>query len=111
MPLPPNRKRIRAGTVPEKRRVRHDQDLADRRVSGRDNAEADRTGLAILRRSDMKPTAKLHFEKNVHISEFYWVSPKTVMFSIAQKFGDLEKPQGSGELYKINADGTGRGPR
>jgi dipeptidyl aminopeptidase/acylaminoacyl peptidase len=72
--------------------------------------EADRTGIAILRRSDMKPTAKLKFEKNVHISDFHWVSPKTVVFSIAQKFGDLEQPQGSGELYKINADGSGVGP-
>lgn len=71
--------------------------------------QADRTDLAILRRADMKPTAHMTFEKNTHVSDFYWVSPNRVLFSIAQKFGELESPQGTGELYKMNADGSGRG--
>ena len=72
--------------------------------------EADRTGLAILRRADMKPTARLNFEKNVHIDDFHWISAQTLLFSIAKKFGDLERPQGTGELFRMNADGSGRGP-
>lgn len=66
----------------------------------------DRTALAILRRSDNKLTANFRMGKNTHVSDFWWVNPERVVISMAEKFGLLAQPQGTGELYAINADGT-----
>ena len=72
--------------------------------------QEDRTSLVILRRSDMSKTGHVTFAQNTHVADFNWVSPTRVLFSIGEKFGELESPQGTGELYGVNADGTGQGP-
>lgn len=66
----------------------------------------DKTALAILRRSDNKLTANFRLGKNTHVSDFWWVNPERVVISIDEKFGALDQPRGTGELYAINADGT-----
>jgi dipeptidyl aminopeptidase/acylaminoacyl peptidase len=68
----------------------------------------DRTGLVVLRRSDLKPTAQFAFGKNMHIDSFKWVSNERLIISMAQKFGALDRPQPTGELFGMNADGSER---
>ncbi len=67
----------------------------------------DKTALAIVRRSDNSMGATFVLEKNTYVSDFAWVSETRVLISIAQKYGLLDKPLPTGELYAINADGTG----
>ena len=66
----------------------------------------DKTGLVVLRRSDLKVTARFALGKNTHIYDFVWVNPTRLVVSMAQKFGALDKPQATGELYGVNADGS-----
>ena len=68
----------------------------------------DRTGLVVMQRSDRKITARFALGKNTHINEFVWVSPTRLVVAMAQKFGSLAMPRGTGELFAINADGSGR---
>jgi len=64
----------------------------------------DRTALAIMRRSDNKMTASFAMGKNTHVGDFYWVSDNRVLLDINQKFGTVDQPYSTGELYAINAD-------
>lgn len=66
----------------------------------------DRTGLAIMLRSGNKLTAHFVLGKNTHVSGFWWVNPERVLIAISEKYGALDEPQPTGELYGINADGT-----
>ncbi|MEO8366839.1 MAG: S9 family peptidase [Pseudoxanthomonas sp.] len=66
----------------------------------------DKTGLVVLRRSDLKVTARFALGKNTHIYDFVWVNPTRLVVSMAQKFGALDKPQATGELFAVNADGS-----
>jgi len=68
--------------------------------------EQDHTNLVILRRSDMKPTANITLGKNTHVADFDWVNPKMVLYSVVVKTGALEKPQPTGELFRLRADGA-----
>jgi len=65
----------------------------------------DRTVLAIMRRSDNKLTASFALGKNTHVDDFWWVNQERLLISIAEKFGALDMPRMTGELYAINADG------
>jgi len=65
----------------------------------------DRTLLMIGRRADMKTTTSLQFGEFMYISDFVWVNNERVVLSMAERFGELEKPQASGELYAVNFDG------
>ena len=66
----------------------------------------DKTALVILRRSDNKLTANFRLGKNTHVSGFTWVNPERVLITVTEKFGALDQPQLTGELYAINADGS-----
>ncbi|WP_119718741.1 alpha/beta hydrolase family protein [Cognatilysobacter tabacisoli] len=66
----------------------------------------DRTALAVLRRSDNKLTATFQIGKNTHVAGFWWVNPERVLISTARKFGSLDQPLLTGDIYAINADGT-----
>ncbi len=66
----------------------------------------DRTALAILRRSDNKVTGNFTMTENTHVEDFVWVNDTRVLIGISEKFGALDEPQGTGEIYAINADGT-----
>ena len=46
--------------------------------------------------------------KNTYIADFDWVNPERVVFGTARKFGALDNPQLTGNLYAMNADGTGK---
>jgi len=62
---------------------------------------ADRTALVILRRPDNKVTATFNTGKNTHVSGFWWVNHERVLISMAEKFGSLDQPQLTGELYAM----------
>ncbi len=66
----------------------------------------DRTGLAILRRSDLAVTARFALARNQHIVGLTWVNEERVLFSVAERFGTLDQPLRTGELLAINIDGS-----
>ena len=61
--------------------------------------------LLIVHRSDNKPTGGFSLGKNTYVGTFDWVSPKRLVFSMERKFGALDQPQLTGDLYGIDADG------
>jgi hypothetical protein len=68
----------------------------------------DRTALAILSRSTGKITGSFVPPRNNHATTFNWVNNERVLIGLAEKFGSLDEPRRTGELYAINANG-GRG--
>ncbi|MFC5577473.1 alpha/beta hydrolase family protein [Lysobacter niabensis] len=69
----------------------------------------DRTILVILRRSDNEITASVDDGRNTHIAGFVWVSKERLLVTMARKFGALDQPAQTGELYGINVDGSRAG--
>lgn len=69
-------------------------------------AQADRTVLAVIRRADRKATASFNAGANAHVDDFVWVANDRLLVSLAEKFGALETPQPTGELYAVNVDGS-----
>ena len=67
---------------------------------------ADRTVLAVIRRSDQKFTARVGGPKASDIADFHWVNDQRVLVSMAQRLSTLESPVPTGELHAVNADGT-----
>lgn len=68
----------------------------------------DNSILMIVRRADNKPMAGFGIGKNTYIASFEWVNPERVVFGTARKFGALDNPQLTGNLYGMNADGSGK---
>ncbi|MBA3487562.1 MAG: S9 family peptidase [Lysobacter sp.] len=66
----------------------------------------DRTALVILRRSDNKLMANFNTGRNTNVHHFQWVNPERVVIGMAMKFGSLDQPLPTGDLYAINADGS-----
>lgn len=67
---------------------------------------ADRTALAVMRRSDSKIVGSFSMEKNTHVSDFEWVNDTRVLFGMDIKIGAMDEPRPTGELFAINADGS-----
>lgn len=67
----------------------------------------DRTGAVVMRRADLKVTASFALGKNTHIDRIWWANDDRLLISMAEKFGSLDKPLPTGELYAVNADGRG----
>lgn len=65
----------------------------------------DRTALVILQRDGNKVLGSFRPVKNGHVDGFHWVNNGRVLISIAEKFGVLDQPQPTGELFAMNADG------
>lgn len=65
----------------------------------------DATAIAILRTSDMAMVGSFRPPRDNHAGSFDWVSNERLMIGLAQKWGRLDKPRPTGELYGINADG------
>lgn len=71
----------------------------------------DKTGLEknillILGTDDMKPKANFWLKGEQSILNFWWANDERVLVSTATQTGSLDHPQGDGELYAINVDGT-----
>ena len=61
--------------------------------------------IAIMRRADNKATNVMSFGKNNYVSGFEWVSNERIMVSTSRKFGTLDNPQLTGNLYSASAMG------
>ncbi|HEU4663201.1 MAG TPA: S9 family peptidase [Dokdonella sp.] len=64
--------------------------------------------LSLIRLSDMKGV-NLRPRDTRELASFWWVAPTRVMYTIGERSGALEMPVPTGELYAVNADGTGDG--
>ncbi len=65
-----------------------------------------KTALAIFRRTDSKVIASLAIPgSRAHVDDFWWVNADRVLIRPSEKFGELERPQLTGELYAVDADG------
>jgi dipeptidyl aminopeptidase/acylaminoacyl peptidase len=65
----------------------------------------DRTALVIMSRADKKLLGTFQLGRNSAIASFDWVSPDRVVIGAAEKFGELDKPQPTGELFAMDANG------
>lgn len=63
----------------------------------------DRTGLAILRRSDNALTGSFSLGRHTHVGQFHWANDNRVLLDVAQKFGSIDQPYSTGELFAVNA--------
>ncbi|MEB1527874.1 alpha/beta hydrolase family protein [Xanthomonas sp. WHRI 7945] len=66
----------------------------------------DKTALTVIRRSDNKTVGSFALGKNSHVSDFTWIGNGRLLIEVAEKFGALDKPIPTGELFAMNADGT-----
>ena len=64
--------------------------------------------LAISRRGDPKIIGHFNLGGKTQVRDFWWVNDKRLLISVGEKFGELEKPMPTGELYATNADGSGQ---
>jgi len=65
-----------------------------------------KTALVIIRRADNKLMANMSAPGDrIHVADFWWVNDERVLLTVAQKFGGLEQPQLTGELFAVNANG------
>ena len=67
---------------------------------------ADRTVLAVIRRSDKAVTGKIHIGEDTVIADFWWANNERVVASVAEKRGRNDSPTLTGELVAVNADGS-----
>ncbi|WP_206861359.1 alpha/beta hydrolase family protein [Lysobacter changpingensis] len=65
----------------------------------------DRSVLAVIERQTGKLTGTFRLPRDNYIADFEWVGPERVVLSAAEKFGSLDEPQPTGELFAMNADG------
>jgi dipeptidyl aminopeptidase/acylaminoacyl peptidase len=65
----------------------------------------DRTALVIMNRADRKLMGTFQLGRDSAIADFTWVSPDRVLIGAAEKFGELDRPQGTGELFAMDASG------
>lgn len=67
----------------------------------------DETALVVFSREGLKRTGTFRLGKNNHVDDFQWVSPTRVLMGMAQKLGSRDEPIPTGEIYAINANGSG----
>ncbi len=63
------------------------------------------TALTLFRRADLKGIGGFRPRRDAHVNGFEWVSDDRVLISIAEKFGMLDQPQPTGEIYTLDALG------
>lgn len=61
--------------------------------------------LSLIHLSDMKGVNVVP-RNNDDLAGFAWVAPHRVMYTVGERFGGLDAPLSTGELYAVNADGT-----
>ena len=69
----------------------------------------EKTVLMISRRSDGVMTGHFNLAGKTQVLDFWWVNDERLLISVGEKYGELERPQPTGELYATNADGSGQG--
>jgi hypothetical protein len=67
----------------------------------------DRGVLVVIRLSDMKRVAAVQHRKDEYINSIRWVGPDKLVYYLSEKALQTEQLFSRGELYIVNADGTG----
>lgn len=65
----------------------------------------DRTALVVMDRAENKIVTGFNTAKNAAIADFVWVSPDRLVVSTAEKFGSMDQPRLTGELFSVNTSG------
>jgi acetyl esterase/lipase len=65
-----------------------------------------KAALSLIRVSDMQGVT-VRPRGDSELAQFWWVAPRRVMYTVGANIGQLEAPVPTGELYAVNADGTG----
>lgn len=65
----------------------------------------DRTAVVVMRRSDNTLTGRFSFGKNTHVADLTWANANRLLISPTEKFGLMDQPRPTGELYAVNANG------
>ena len=102
-----------AQQIPVKDFMRDDSfDLVKLSPSGKYMARTislgDKSVLAITRRSDGVLTGHFNLQGKTQVLDFWWVNDERLLISAGEKYGYLDKPQPTGEIYATNADGSGQ---
>ncbi len=63
--------------------------------------------LSLIRMADMKGV-NLNPHDSDAVSAFWWIESHRIVYSVEEKFTDLDAPLLTGELYAVNADGSGK---
>ncbi|MDR2012385.1 MAG: S9 family peptidase [Rhodanobacter sp.] len=63
--------------------------------------------LSLIRLADMNGISVRPRDNN-EVQNFVWVAPHRLIYTISEKTAGLEAPQSTGELFGVNADGSGR---
>ena len=73
------------------------------------DAGSEKTVLVVQDRVTGKRIGHFNLAGKTQVIDFWWVNDERIVLSAGQKFGLLEKPQLTGELFATNADGSGQG--
>lgn len=73
--------------------------------------DGDRTKrvLAVVDRASGKRMGHFNLAGKTEVEDFWWANDQRLVISAGEKAGLLERPQPTGELYGMNADGSGQG--
>ncbi len=63
--------------------------------------------LYVIDRSSGQRTATIRAAGNNTVDQFMWVNDTRIVATVAEQLGGVDKPRPNGELYAINADGSG----
>jgi dipeptidyl aminopeptidase/acylaminoacyl peptidase len=66
----------------------------------------DHVDLVILRTSDLSVVGRQELPNQQSVGPVFWVGPERLMFMPVKTFGRRAAPQGTGEWYAMNADGS-----
>ena len=69
----------------------------------------DRSGIVIIRRSDLAVTATVTSERDTHAESHWWVSPERLFMTFSTEFENDEQRYMLPELYAVDADGHNKG--
>jgi dipeptidyl aminopeptidase/acylaminoacyl peptidase len=64
--------------------------------------------LVVMRLDDLSKSAQTVMPPNNYVADFWWVGPNRLLFSAEEKFGQLERPLPTGEIFVMSADGSMR---
>jgi dipeptidyl aminopeptidase/acylaminoacyl peptidase len=65
-------------------------------------AQEDRTGLVIMRRSDMQIVSAFKLLKDEHVGALLWASNTRLLMTTQRKLGKLDQPRDTGELLALD---------
>lgn len=63
--------------------------------------------VVVIDRASGKHSASIRASGNNVVDQFWWVNDTRIVASVAEQLGGVDKPRPNGELYAINADGSG----